>query len=221
MKGSFSVVRYVPDPVRNEPINIGIVLQCGDAIVVRVPRDALQRAISSDPQADKAALSRVEQFVYHFIQEARASRRTASSAEDPLAALTLQTSGKLTFSKPQFVEVGSPDDINNTLEMLVSRLVRPLRQRPIFAPIESPPRREIRRKLQPWIARGQVKPDYPLPSLSGRPRVAHYYFENGRTYIVKHVQLNYKRESQLFYKAQSEAFEIEDIRQGVLDRCTN
>jgi hypothetical protein len=226
MEGQFSVIRYVADAARNEPVNVGVILQLGEDVEVKTHREAIRRAITSDPQADESALSpsRIEAFVSQFIHQPQFAvddvtgiiRDIQPLDEDYLMALSAQNTGKLVFAEPQTIEVpsASKQEIERTINMLVSRLARPLRARSYFASVETPPRRAMRQAFRRWINSGLVKVDHELPSRTGVPRTADFYFENGRSYLVKNVTLEYSRESQLLARAQSEAFEIEDVRKG-------
>ena len=228
MESKFSVIRYIADPARNEPINLGVVLQCGEVIDVKTNTEAVRRAITSDPQADSVAMGRIDAFVtslisqHHRMQDSESGsvREVHPLDQNCLTALAGISTGKLVFAEPQSVEVPSSDkrEVDRTLDMLVRRLARPLKQRSVFAPIESAPRQYMRRALRPWIDEGIVSKDAPMESKSGVPRVADFLFQNGRSYVVKHVMLEHKRESQLFAKAQSDAFELEDIRRGGPDK---
>ena len=136
--------------------------------------------------------------------------------DDYLPWLAGRAEGTITFSPPQHVELPSsrPDHFDDALRMLATRLARPLRQRSVFAPVESPPRKEMRQALTPWINTGVVEVDFDLPGQSGMPRTMDFHFENGLHYGVKHLDLEYQRESQFFMRAQSQAFEFEDVRRG-------
>jgi hypothetical protein len=60
MECRFSLVRYVPDAVRNEFINIGVVVEGGGARAVRFTRD-WSRVRCLDPDADIALLEALEE----------------------------------------------------------------------------------------------------------------------------------------------------------------
>ena len=224
MEGQFSVIRYIPDPARNEPVNVGVVLKFGEEVEVKTHRDAVRRAITSDPQADESALGRIDGFLERMTQEPQLliDRHSGQPRDVPpedgdfLHALSQQSTGKLLFAEPQYIEIssGRKEELERHLSALVDRLARPLRQRARFAPVQNPPRLEMQRALQQWIRIGVVKMNETLEGRSGIPRRANFYFENGRNYLVNHIVLEQKRESQLFSKAQSDAFEIEDIRRG-------
>lgn len=136
MESSFSVIRYITDPARNEPINVGIVLQCGERVNIRINREAIRRAITSDPQADESALFRLDSFLSEYIQQQRVASEAGTDTaqtinplnKDYLRLLAKQSIGKLFFSESQFVDVPSSqsEDIDRTLNMLEARLVRPL-----------------------------------------------------------------------------------------------
>ena len=224
MEGKFSVIRYLADAARNEPINVGVILQSGEDIRAVVLNQAIRRAISADPQADESALSRLEPYLNGIISEPLTtidpdSGRSTSIQpfdNDYLPRLAGGAEGKITFSQPQYVELPSSrrEHFDDALKMLAARLARPLRQRSVFAPVESPPKKAMRQALRPWINAGIVEVDFDLPGQSGMPRTMDFHFENGLHYGIKHLDLEYQRESQFFMKAQSQAFEFEDVKRG-------
>jgi hypothetical protein len=55
----FQLIRYVPDPVKNEFVNIGIVLRAGEQTVLRFTRD-WSRVRCLDPDADTEMLEAME-----------------------------------------------------------------------------------------------------------------------------------------------------------------
>jgi hypothetical protein len=58
----FQLIRYVPDPVKNEFVNIGVVLRAGDQTVLRFTRD-WSRVRCLDPDADTEMLESMESEV--------------------------------------------------------------------------------------------------------------------------------------------------------------
>jgi hypothetical protein len=79
----FSLVRYVPDPVKNEFVNIGVVLRGEDArAAVRFTRD-WSRVRCVDPDADTAMLEALEAEIgQRLAEDARAG---VASLEDALS----------------------------------------------------------------------------------------------------------------------------------------
>jgi O-acetyl-ADP-ribose deacetylase (regulator of RNase III) len=64
----FSLVRYVPDAVKNEFVNIGVVVRGGGATAVRFTRD-WSRVRCMDPDADVAMLESLEEEMRSRLQD--------------------------------------------------------------------------------------------------------------------------------------------------------
>lgn len=93
----FSLIRYVPDPVKNEFVNIGVLLRCeGAGAAVRLTRD-WSRVRCVDPDADTAMLEALE---------AEIKRRLAEDAQAGLASLedALSNAVQLSESKACLAE---------------------------------------------------------------------------------------------------------------------
>jgi hypothetical protein len=70
----FQLIRYVPDPVKNEFVNIGVVLRAGDQKVLRFTRD-WSRVRCLDPDADTEMLKALELEVGQRLQTETAEPR--------------------------------------------------------------------------------------------------------------------------------------------------
>jgi hypothetical protein len=88
----FSLIRYVPDPVKNEFVNIGVLLRSEDArAAVRFTRD-WSRVRCVDPDADTAMLEALEAEIgRRLAQDARAG---LASLEDALSNAVQLTEAK-------------------------------------------------------------------------------------------------------------------------------
>src|SRR5690349_4309458 len=67
---SYSVLKYIADPVRAEALNIGIVVWAEDQVSVRVDDSAVDRVVRDHPHLARDALLYVEPLVRHRISEA-------------------------------------------------------------------------------------------------------------------------------------------------------
>ena len=88
----FSLIRYVPDPVKNEFVNIGVLLRSEDArAAVRFTRD-WSRVRCVDPDADTTMLEALEAEIgRRLAQDARAG---VASLEDALSNAVQLTEAK-------------------------------------------------------------------------------------------------------------------------------
>src|SRR5271156_758158 len=82
----FQLIRYVPDPVKNEFVNIGVVLRAGEQSMLRFTRD-WGRVRCLDPDADTQMLEALEIEVGHRLrtQPANHARPILSQLQDSLS----------------------------------------------------------------------------------------------------------------------------------------
>src|ERR1700760_4914862 len=82
----FQLIRYVPDPVKNEFVNIGVVLRAGEQSVLRFTRD-WSRVRCLDPDADTHMLEALELEVGQRLrtQSSTQSNRILDQLEDSLS----------------------------------------------------------------------------------------------------------------------------------------
>jgi hypothetical protein len=70
----FQLIRYVPDPVRNEFVNVGVLLRSGDQSELRFTRD-WRRVRCLDPDADTEMLEALEVEVAHRLRAATGAQQ--------------------------------------------------------------------------------------------------------------------------------------------------
>jgi hypothetical protein len=120
-----SVIRFVPNPLRNEGVNIGVVVASDDGVgVVATDGDALERVPSRDDATEAA------RFVLASLDEWQKSSRSAKSAGDSSAALDFkalrqihaESTGMVQFSPPM---VSYSVSANDLAQELLRRYVLP------------------------------------------------------------------------------------------------
>jgi hypothetical protein len=116
MKGSYSVAKFVPDSVRFEPINIGVVLEVGDHLVTQMAADVDPRIRLADPYAD---LQSLREFLGSF--DASSYDEVAGST-GTVAWLHENGLPNVFFSAPRAVDV-DVERIDEVMASLQARLV--------------------------------------------------------------------------------------------------
>jgi hypothetical protein len=228
-RGYYSVLRYVPDPARNEPVNIGIVITGPSGGLCQFDDRALERAKAQDPFVDRPGLEHLKHYFAELVESPRTAFRqgmVVTAAPHEPAFLTLIRDmhfEQLSVSEPLQVELldESRGSMEEAVKDLVGRLVVPLKGRPRFivrdptAPVEI-----LRRQLQPLIQRRWVLEQPQFQGWSRRLRTPDLaYFRPGRVAVViENVRLNLKRERTIFEHADASAFEIYDIRRALEER---
>jgi Protein of unknown function (DUF3037) len=103
----FQLIRYVPDPVKNEFVNIGVVLRAseGEQSALRLTRD-WARVRCLDPDADTQMLEALEIEIGHRMRSQPVNDVRASYVQPVLARLedTLSNGLQITESKAYLVE---------------------------------------------------------------------------------------------------------------------
>ncbi len=101
----FSLIRYVPDPVKNEFVNIGVLLRDNEArTAVRFTRD-WSRVRCIDPDADTAMLEALEAEVGRRLAED--ARSGVASLEDALSNALQMTEAKACLAESFTTELES------------------------------------------------------------------------------------------------------------------
>jgi hypothetical protein len=94
----FQLIRYVPDPIKNEFVNIGVVLRAGEQSVLRFTRD-WARVRCLDPDADTEMLEALEIEVGH-----RLAGETGNRPIMELLEASLSNGVQITESKGYLAE---------------------------------------------------------------------------------------------------------------------
>ncbi len=103
----FQLIRYVPDPIKNEFVNIGVVLRAseGEQSALRLTRD-WARVRCLDPDADTQMLEALEIEIGHRLQDKTADKLRPGAIQPVLARLedTLSNGLQITESKAYLAE---------------------------------------------------------------------------------------------------------------------
>src|ERR1700716_1609643 len=97
MKGSYVIVKFVPDEVRFEPINVGLVVQVGDEIVTRMSDTVDPRIRFADPYLD---LHSLRDFLLSFDARDQLER----SSDRAIGELQGSTIPHIYFASPRTVD---------------------------------------------------------------------------------------------------------------------
>lgn len=178
MKMRYSVIRYVPSLVRDESLNIGVVLEAeGGSTMVRF-LGALSRVRSAFPEVDMMTLRLTKDF---FAEKYRAPRDyqvelpLMAGSLDKLVASNANTIVSLT--RPRTTLADDPvAELARLYQLLVAR--SPLTPRPMsrvqFAPSE------LRNRLSRWLqARDLVGPSKYLAAFEVQGTVSRWTFDYG------------------------------------------
>lgn len=113
--GSYSIVRYIPNPERDEPRNLGIVLASDKTGELKV-------RLASQPRGlwlTKSQREILKAFV-NDLERQLSSQRGSRAPEEYLRELASELANSLTLTNPRPVEI---DDTSRSLQSLYERFV--------------------------------------------------------------------------------------------------
>jgi hypothetical protein len=207
----YSLIRYIPDPARNEPLNVGILVWSGSGIRLRLEPQALERIIRENPHFQKSALS--------LLEDSLASEVAQAARDEPLRAvprfLDEQRGFPVLFSEARhtMIEAETEEALDETLTRLLERIVRP-RRRPGGSSVPSLSD-QMAKQLAPLIKHGVVTTNHPLHTgRSGVMRSVQFYRNSTTHTAVDTLRLSLKRADDIALRADAEAFKIDDIKSG-------
>jgi DUF3037 family protein len=207
----YSVIRYMPDPGRGENLNIGILLWEEDSAEYRLSFDqkAIDRVVKENPHLERDSLLYIEPMLHERLASA------VAPATARIKAILDHQGFPLNFTEPRFTTVLEDDDgLDDTLDRLVKRVVRPRRR---YSPSKRPVE-EMERKVKPLIQSRKVSRDYVLPGTkTGVRRSADFFANSGANVALDVVKLALKEADRIRERADAEAFKVADVLNGDTD----
>jgi hypothetical protein len=189
----FSVMRYVPDVVRDESINVGVVLFEPKAhLLFMRPLTGLSHVQKFDPNTDRewlkeylATFQRVCGRVSGKLPAAAGNVGDWTTAGDPLQTLHQQSANVIQFTAPRTVLTENPQA---EVESLYVRYVEP-RKAPKKDYLHDP---QLRRHIKELftqhhlLAEGRVQTDY-AAEVRGDVITFPLYYQNGRLNLIEPI----------------------------------
>lgn len=123
--GQYHVVRFTPDPIRDEPLNIGLVMVGEFEPLFDFPDDALERASRWCTALDKAGFVALRDDLNATVERALSIQADLGDALDP--GFLGEQFGPLAVSEPRWVDLESPlpAETKRVFDFLLSRIVSP------------------------------------------------------------------------------------------------
>lgn len=210
--GTYSVIRYIADPGRNEALNVGILAWRNGKYQVHINQEAVDRVVSDNPFLAREALAGIEPSLLRELDTAK-----LRSDESIQTFLTQQKGFPLSFSEPRFTTLSdeTPIAFEETLERLIDRVVRPKRR---YSGGGVSPVEQLTRLLRPLIASHVVKTEHPFESTkTGRTRTVSFFRNSSTNVALDVARLGVKKSDDILFRADAEAFKSEDIleRNGI------
>jgi hypothetical protein len=209
-ESAYSLIRYIGDTARNEPLNVGIVLWEPGAVRFRLDDAALQRVITHNPHLDRKALDYLEEFLDQQIDRVE---------PDPdrfvQRCLEMFSDAPVVFGSPHMAMVGDEEDaVDRTMKRLLLRLVHPPRRVDAHGADETRGS-YFRRRFRPLIERRIVRPDVTLlHTASNIAREVNFYANTGRNVAFDIVNLDLADFRAARERVDAQAGKIHDLLGG-------
>jgi hypothetical protein len=221
--GQYSVVRYVPDPVRDEPINIGIIAT-GPAGAVFVSDDAaFERMRIVDPFLDADTIPHIQDYIDRLVREpvTRVAERTVETI-DPwmpgfLDSLRDRFPERFVLGRLLYIEYAdeSREAMADAAADLADRLVKPVTRKPAFPRDTGVPFERLKKLLRTAIKADRVQVRPAIQGFTRRVRHPDFFYRDrdGNGVIIVTVKLTQRRSQTLSQVADAKAFELLDMKQ--------
>ena len=205
----YTVVRYVADPARNEPLNVGVVVWDDHEYQVRVEPNASQRVVRENPFLARDAMLSLEA---QLIDEIEHVVEHAPNVHEGISGWIKRQAGHpVLLTEPRITTILTDrgDNMADTLKRLVSRLVVP-RRRPGGGPT---PVSALAKQIHRLNFAQPVYKDRSFRATrTGVPRTVDFFVNSSTNVGLDAVQLAISSADDIIVRADAEAHKIEDIR---------
>ncbi|MEX2237921.1 MAG: hypothetical protein WEB00_10340 [Dehalococcoidia bacterium] len=213
--GNYWVVRFTPDPVRDEPINIGLAMAGDFRPRISFPTESLARAGRWSSYLDGTALLALAGEL-----EDRLSRALATHDDlpgDSLHGMLGEFFGQVSLSEARWIdlETDREDEVDSTFKFICERLVLP--PKPVVYGGGTPAAKKVIKQLFPIVKQGWPRAVFEeeLLGRSGRPFVADIYSGGSHQLIVSALVLS--STPQAIAQVEARAFELQDVGKTLPD----
>lgn len=229
----YSVVRYVQDPIKDEPVNIGVILQSPQSNFITCKflnnfRSKLSRTASSlDIDIVKKYAEDFKTKFKPFTGE-RADLFTKDAKclkEDFLSALSKENSGKIQFADPRG---GFCANLRDEINLIFSTFVDEIEENSDNKGVK---RSRFKTQLQrefnqrKWLLKQRnsnrdngIEMDVKIDGAkSGVNHTVDFALQNGKLWIIETLDMSKKNPKAVELDTYAAAFKIDDLKQGRKD----
>lgn len=201
---SYAVIRYTPDPARNEALNIGVLVWNGGEPLVRIDDSAVARVVRENPRLETEALLYVGQLI-------RSQFSGVSKSSEVLQLLGYQRGFPISFTEPRHTTVLSGSSLDATVDRLVERIVTPHRR---SGGGGVNPADLVSRQLKALKSAPPVMRNYFIgASASGAPRSVDFFVNHGANRALDVLRLAVSQADDIRRRADAQAFKVWDVVQ--------
>lgn len=200
----YVVIRYTPDPARNEALNIGVLAWTGIDMQVKIDDNAVARVVRENPQLETDALLYLEDLILSGFAG-------AGSSAEVLQVLGHQPGFPVSFTDPRQTSVLPGGSLEETMERLVTRIVTPRRR---TGGGGASPASAVHRRLRALKASPPVMRNHFIEaSASGAPRAVDFFVNHGANKALDVLRLNVSQADEIRRRADAQAFKVWDVIQ--------
>jgi hypothetical protein len=209
----YSVIRYIADPARGEPYNIGVIVWNENGYAFDVDDAAIARITRDNPHLERDALMYVTSYIHQ-----RLTQTVPPFTRDGLLRVVAEQSGfPIEFSDARYTMTGDkvPEPLVAETERLIARIVRPARRR--GGPMGLRTTAALARELQPLIKQERIAKNFSVRApRTGVHRTVDFYANSGANIALDVLNLSLARADDIRARADQEAFKVWDILDGEL-----
>lgn len=203
---SYVVIRYIADPTRGEPQNVGVLAWADEVHRVAISDDAVRRVVREHPRLHTEALRALADVVTESL-----GLSESPPGSEIRERLGQQRGYPIDFSEPRMttVQAATADALATTVDRLVERMVKPGRRfggRPVDM------RGLLARALGAEIRAGRVAPNHRFADTrSGVSRTVDFFANSGRNVCIDALRLDLAKADEIRLRADAEANKAADI----------
>jgi hypothetical protein len=202
--GSYSVIRSIPDPIKGEVFNIGVVVWDNEQFRIEIDEKAARHAVNQSPFLARDAWAYFDEFLRDLLV------RDGRFDQDALERLIEKPrSETLHLSKPAYVrfpaEAGGFDE---RVEELLRRLV----MRKTGGGSSASPVEDVKERLAPLIRSKAIQQNHRFPATrSTIPRMCHFFVNSGANVALDALRLDLSEAKNAYDRVDIEATKVADV----------
>lgn len=203
---NYAVIRYIADPARNEPVNVGVVLWNEIGSRLKLDDQAIARVVRDNPHLSRDALL----YLDDFLRRRLIADRSLTGSTDIGREIRQRSQFPVVVTEPLFTTVAdeTEDALDAELDSLLARVVRPPRRRGGPRPGTTS---DLTKRWKPWLGTKLVQNHVFASSKTGVPRTVTFFANSGANVALDVLSLAINKADEIQQRADAEAYKAEDI----------
>jgi hypothetical protein len=206
MSVQYSVVRFNPDPARNELLNVGILIWRGADYLLKIDGRASTRIAKGYPSVPSDELIALDSIVRErFVPSGVFDEGQFRNILDRHPGYPVS----LTEPRQTHADASAPLLLDRELKSLIERIVAPPKQP---SPPDSAPVQALTKELKLLIRKRKIRCNHRFDvSRTGVTRTVDFYVNSTGQLAMDAIRLDFSNENRIVEKADAQAFKVEDI----------